>query len=81
MEGFVSEIENFLYPKFPIVLFLNFFDILKQIDGWNKFKQDKYTMDPVQSSLSQQKEKKFWSKMFFEQKQVRKMHISCIIND
>ena len=61
------------------------------------------------SSLSQQKEKKFWSKMIFEQKkinktsilwtpgnqvylskkkklfgqqkQIRKMHKSCIIND
>ena len=26
-----------------------------------KLKQDKYTMDPGQSSLSQQKEKTFWS--------------------
>ena len=44
-------------------------------------KQDKYTMDPGQSSLSQQKEKKIWSKMIFEQKKIRKMHKSCIIND
>ena len=39
-----------------------------------------YTMDPGQSNLSQQKEKVFWSKMIFEQKQIRKMHKSCIIN-
>ena len=44
-------------------------------------KQDKYTMDPGQSSLSQHKEKMFWAKMIFEQKQIRKMHKSCIIND
>ena len=43
--------------------------------------QGKYTMDPGLSSLSQQKEKTFWSKMIFEQKQIRKMHKSCIIND
>ena len=44
--------------------------------------QDKYTMDPGQSTLSQHKEKMFWwSKMIFEQKQIRKMHKSCIIND
>ena len=30
-------------------------------------KQDKYTMDPRQSNLSQQKENDFWSKMTFEQ--------------
>ena len=36
--------------------------------------QDKYTMDPGQSTLPQQKEKTFWSKMIFEQKQIRKMH-------
>ena len=50
-------------------------------DAVTKIEQDKYTMDPGQSSLSQQKDKKIWSKMIFEQKQVRKMHISCIIND
>ena len=33
-----------------------------------KSKQDKYTMDPGQSSLSQQKVKKFQLKMIFEQK-------------
>ena len=27
------------------------------------------------------KRKMFWSKMIFEQKQIRKMHKSCIIND
>ena len=43
--------------------------------------QDKYTMDPGQSSLCQQNEKVFWSKMIFEQKQIRKMHKSYIIND
>ena len=44
-------------------------------------KQDKYTMDPRKSSLSQHKENFFWSKMIFEQKQIRKMHKSCITND
>ena len=33
--------------------------------------QDKYTMDPGQSRLSQHKEEIFWSKMIFEQKQIR----------
>ena len=37
-------------------------------DAVTKIEQDKYTMDPGQSSLSQQKEKKNWSKMNFEQK-------------
>ena len=32
-------------------------------------------------SLSQQKEKNLGQKLFFEQKQIRKMHESCIIND
>ena len=36
-------------------------------------KQDKYIMDPGQSSLSQQKEKKFWSKMIFEQNKTKYM--------
>ena len=35
-------------------------------------KEDKYTMDPGQSSLSQHKEKNFWSKMIFEQKTNKK---------
>ena len=43
--------------------------------------QDKYTMDPGQSSLSPHIEKFFWSKMIFEQKQIRKMNKSYIIND
>ena len=47
----------------------------------NVKKQDKYTMDPGQSSLSQQKVKKFQLKMIFEQKKIKKMHKSCIIND
>ena len=34
-------------------------------------KHDKYTMDPEYSSLSQHIEKFFWSKMIFEQKQIR----------
>ena len=46
-----------------------------------KYEQDRYTMDPGYSSLSQDKEKFFWSKMIFEQKQIIKMHKSCIIND
>ena len=37
-----------------------------------KNKQDKYTMDPGQSSLSQHKEKMFWSKMIFKQKTNKK---------
>ena len=36
-----------------------------------KLKQDKYTMAPGQSSLSQQKEKQFRSKMIFEQKKLK----------
>ena len=34
----------------------------------SKHKQDKYTMDPGQSNLSQQCENNYWSKMIFEQK-------------
>ena len=34
----------------------------------NLKKQDKYTMDPGQSNLSQQYENNFWSKMTFEKK-------------
>ena len=37
--------------------------------------QDKYTMGPGYSSLSQQKE------MIFKQRQIRKMHRSYTIND
>ena len=33
-----------------------------------KFQQEKYTIDPGQSNLSQQYENDFWSKMIFEQK-------------
>ena len=33
----------------------------KMILKRKELKQDKYTMDPGQSSLSQQKEKTFWS--------------------
>ena len=32
------------------------------------YKQDKYTMDPRYSNLSQQSENKFWSKVIFAQK-------------
>ena len=46
-----------------------------------KTEHNKYTMDPGQSSLSQNEENIFWLKMIFEQKQIRKMHKSCIIND
>ena len=39
----------------------------------DKDKQDKYTMDPGQSSLAQQKvKKKFSQKLFFEQKKDKK---------
>ena len=33
--------------------------------------QDKCTMDPGKSNLSQHKEKMFWSKMIFKQKQLK----------
>ena len=35
-------------------------------------KQDKYTMDPGWSNLSQQLGNSFWSKMIFEQKKSKK---------
>ena len=45
-----------------------------------KSKQDKYTMDPGQSSLSPQKVKKIGHNDFRTKKD-KKMHKSCIIND
>ena len=41
-------------------------------------KHDKYTKDLGQSSLCQHKEKNFWLKMIFEQKQIRNMHESSL---
>ena len=43
------------------------FKHLKQQILWFPNKQDKYTMDPASSNLSQQQEDNFWSKMMFEQ--------------
>ena len=49
--------------KTKYIMDLGIYFLMKTIkqDYNNSTKQDKYTMDPGQSSLSQQKEKTFWS--------------------
>ena len=64
-----------------LAFILTYDEVYGDLQGPKLVKQDKYTMDPGKSSLSQHKEKIFWSKMIFEQKQIRKMHKSCMIND